>query len=198
MIFRRHRGLPFPHHGSKAVIRRLPFVALMGILCLPLAQPTRAEEGTRQIDLGRYVLTSMDGGRWLVTDRQTGETRIVREQWANTMGSNRGGDHDRARAGDRSNILGRVWRENESGWNGLWRRRGDSNIFDAEWTGPGRVTGTLDIQFDGPDRVTIERIRSSNGDSCRYTGQISGGGRVSGTYRCGNSNLMPWSATIER
>ncbi len=199
MIFRRQLNTPAAYHTfvKRALIGRLPFIALMGVLCFHFAQPVlaRAEDGQRQIDIGRYVLTAMGDGRWLVTDRQTGDTRVVREQQTGTVGRE---DRDRSRVGDRSR-LGRVWREEESGWTGLWKRRGDSNVFDAVWTGPGRVTGTLDIQFDGPDRVIIDRVYSSDGSKCRYTGRISGGGglRVSGSYRCGNGSLLSWSATID-
>ncbi len=214
MIFRRQ--ITRAAHRT-AVARALnwqaPVFALLGVLCFHFAQPARADDrstwgnggGQRQIDIGRYVLTSMGDGRWLVLDRQSGDTRVVREQPAGASDQNWGGDQSQAPDGDRGrgDRLGRVWREQESGWSGLWRRRGDTNVFDAEWTGPGRVTATLVIKLDGPDKVKIERRNSSDGNSCHYAGRFSGGGAyggltVSGDYRCGNGPLMPWSATIDR
>ena len=211
MIFRQQDYRQAAHRASakRAPIWRLPVFALLGLLCLHFAQPVPARaddrsswgDGQRQIDIGRYVLTSMGDGRWLVLDKQTGDTRTVREQQASA--TDRGwGDRDRSRDGDRdgANRLGRVWREQESGWNGLWKRRGDTNVFDAVWTGPGRVTATLEIKFDGPNKVKIERRNSSDGNNCRYSGEFGGsfgGLRVSGSYRCGNGPQVPWSATIE-
>jgi hypothetical protein len=209
MIFRQQDYTQRTHRKSakRALIWRLPVFVLLGLLCFNFTGPTPARaqdrgDGQRQIDIGRYVLTSMGDGRWLVTDRQTGDTRVVREQWTSGSDQSWGGDHDRSRDSDRDR-LGRVWREQESGWSGLWRRRGDTNVFDAVWTGPGRVTATLEINFDGPDKVKIERRNSSDGNNCHYAGRFSGGSSfggltVSGNYRCGNGPLVPWSATIER
>ncbi len=188
--------------------RRQALIASLAVFGFLVMQPVQAQnhsswdegDGQRQIDIGRYVLTSTGDGRWLVTDRQTGDTRVVREQ---RTGSTDHGWGDRSRDNERSRFsLGRVWREQESGWSGLWRRRGDTNVFDAVWTGPGRVTATLEIRFEGNDGIKIERRNSSDGVNCHYSGRISDGpshGRrmISGTYRCGNGGIIPWSATIE-
>ncbi|MDE2164668.1 MAG: hypothetical protein KGL56_08095 [Alphaproteobacteria bacterium] len=214
MIFHRQQNSQAVRRASmmRALRWQVPVLALLGALCFHFAQPAHADDrsnwdngGQRQIDIGRYLLTSMGDGRWLVLDRQSGDTRIVREQPASTSDQNWSGDQNHSRDGDhgRGDRLGRVWREQEAGWSGLWRRRGDTNVFDAVWTGPGRVTATLEIKFDGPDKVKVERRDSSDGNSCHYAGRFSDGGpggglSVSGQYRCGHGPLMPWSATIDR
>jgi hypothetical protein len=214
MIFRRQDNGQKAHRAAvtRALSWQLPLFALLGVLCFHFAQPARADDRAnrdngdqRQIDIGRYLLTSLGDGRWLVLDRQSGDTRIVREQFAGASDQNWGGDQNQSHDGDRGHgdRLGRVWREQEAGWSGLWRRRGDTNVFDAVWTGPGRVTATLEIKLDGPDKVKVERRNSSDGNSCHYAGRFSGDGpggdlSISGQYRCGNGPLMPWSATIDR
>lgn len=91
--------------------------------------------------------------------------------------------------------LGRVWEEEESGWRGVWTRRGNSNIFDARWTRPGAtpVTAVLRMELQG-NNVRIERRNGSDGNECNYIGRIEGR-RATGTYTCerGGGN---WSATI--
>lgn len=94
---------------------------------------------------------------------------------------------------------GTTWYETESGWDGRWRRRADSDIWDAEWRHPNgeRETATLRILIRGDD-VYIER-RQSRGE-CTYTGRLhSDGRRASGTYTCdwSGSGAIPWSAEIE-
>ncbi|MBU6299900.1 MAG: hypothetical protein KGJ79_15815 [Alphaproteobacteria bacterium] len=216
MIFRRQDGVQAARRtaATRTLAWGVAVFALLGVLCLHFAQPARADDrsswannGQRQIDLGRYLLTSMGDGRWLVLDRQDGDTRIVREQPANTsdQDQNQNWGGDRSQSGDRGpgDRLGRVWHEQEAGWSGLWRRRGDSGVFDAVWTGPGQVTATLEIKLDGSRKVKIERRNSSDGANCHYAGVFSDGGSygqlgVSGQYRCGDGPLLPWSATIDR
>jgi len=95
--------------------------------------------------------------------------------------------------------LDRVWYESESGWSGVWTRRGTSNTFDAVWThGASRVTAVLTIQVQG-DSVNISRRQSSDGNDCNYSGRLAADRRsVSGTYTC---NRFPgpyaWNATIQ-
>jgi hypothetical protein len=94
-------------------------------------------------------------------------------------------------------ILGTAWAEQESGWRGVWRRRGDSNIFDARWTKPGQsdVTAVMTVHIIGKN-VKIQRIHS-NGVICTYQGVISENGRtVSGTFRCPRGRTTSWSAEI--
>ncbi|WP_213510397.1 hypothetical protein [Paenibacillus macerans] len=82
--------------------------------------------------------------------------------------------------------LGRVWFEQEGGWSGVWRRRGNSNIFDARWTMPGAqdVTAVLTINIFG-NNVQVLRRNSSDGNNCDYIGTIAGDGRtVTGTFSC--------------
>jgi hypothetical protein len=94
-------------------------------------------------------------------------------------------------------ILGTAWAEQESGWQGVWRRRGDSNIFDARWTKPGQRDVTAVMMFYLKGRNITIRSQSSDGVICTYQGVISDSGRtVSGTYRCPRGRTTPWSAEI--
>lgn len=106
--------------------------------------------------------------------------------------------------------LGRQWRETESGWQGVWIRRGNSHVFDARWgSGPGAVAAVLTMSLAG-SKVTIQRRRSTDGNDCDYTGTIAADGvTVQGTYTCTGlerpfpwlsaSGLpKPWRATIQR
>ncbi|MFD7522065.1 hypothetical protein [Paenibacillus chitinolyticus] len=92
--------------------------------------------------------------------------------------------------------LGTVWHEKEGSWNGEWRRRGDTNIFDAKWTSGGSmVTAILEVHLSG-NFVTILRRNSSDGNNCDYIGTISPDGKtLSGTYNCGGKQYN-WNATI--
>ncbi|MEK5059780.1 hypothetical protein BK126_27050 [Paenibacillus sp. FSL H7-0326] len=97
--------------------------------------------------------------------------------------------------------LGVEWHEQEGSWSGLWRRRGNSNIFDARWTMPGTnatpITAVLTIYIFG-NFVYVQRRNSSDGNNCDYTGTLSSDGRrVSGTFRC-NQGGGTWTATIVR
>jgi FkbM family methyltransferase len=87
--------------------------------------------------------------------------------------------------------LGAVWIEEESGWAGVWTRRGRSELFDAVWTKNGkRMEAVLRIRIDG-DLVTLTRKGSSHGaDDMTYLG-TKDGSRVSGSYPGGR-----WSAVI--
>lgn len=123
--------------------------------------------------------TPPDGGRMVFT--------IMDRGGGSTIGGNGG-----------SNALGKVWRENESGWSGVWTRRGNSNTFDATWTkGAGRVTAVLTIQIRG-NSVSISRNQGSDGNNCKYTGSLAADRRsVSGTYTCNRySGPYSWSAQI--
>lgn len=99
--------------------------------------------------------------------------------------------------GPRPRDLGREWHEQEGSWTGVWRRRGNSNIFDARWTMPGAqpITAVLTINRSG-NFVTVQRRNSSDGNECDYTGNIGPDGRtVTGTYRCTQGGGS-WRATI--
>lgn len=138
-----------------------------------------------QIDLGNSTLTPQGMGRWTLTRKGSGQSRTVEGTELESV------------------LVGRRWFEQESGFTAVWTRRGHSNIFDAQWTGPGLVTATLRVSLDGLDRVDILRAGSSDGNDCRYTGQFAGGygtvdaTRVSGTYTCRNGGPFSWSASIE-
>lgn len=106
--------------------------------------------------------------------------------------------------------LGRQWRETESGWQGVWTRRGNSSVFEARWgSGPGAVAAVLTISLAG-NRVTIQRRSSTDGNDCDYTGTIAVDGvTVQGTYTCTRQERSfpwlsapgppkPWRATIQR
>jgi FkbM family methyltransferase len=88
--------------------------------------------------------------------------------------------------------LGSVWIEEESGWDGVWTRRGRSNVFDAVWTKNGlRIEAVLSIAMDG-DQVTLTREASSDGaENMTYFGTMNGR-RISGKYSGGR-----WSALIQ-
>lgn len=97
--------------------------------------------------------------------------------------------------------LGTTWLEQESGWIGVWTRRGLSNVFDAKWSKPGEndVYSVLTIYRDGN---TVMIVRRDTGDdtltSCTYTGTIEEGkNTISGTYQCSwVKDLLEWKATI--
>lgn len=61
-------------------------------------------------------------------------------------------------------------------WEGVWRRRGRSNVFDAEWreggTG-GLVRDTIELRDFTGDSVTLYRY----GINGTYVGQLSPSGR---------------------
>jgi len=97
-----------------------------------------------------------------------------------------------------TNALGRVWNEQESGWNGVWTRRGRSNTFDALWTTPGQPQerATLTINIRGGE-VSVAR-RQQKG-TCTYRGILASDMRtVTGTYGCSwAAGNIPWRATIQ-
>jgi hypothetical protein len=92
-------------------------------------------------------------------------------------------------------ILGRVWEETEGGWRGTWTRRGDSNVFDAAWTGPnGEKAGDILTMTLNGNRVTIRRHNLPNHV---YTGVIGPDGQAEGTANDGRTT-GPWKAVIRR
>jgi hypothetical protein len=98
--------------------------------------------------------------------------------------------------------LGANWIEHEGEWTGVWKRRGNSDIFDARWTHPveSPVTAVLTIKAAG-NSVRIERKDTDGTTMCTYQGTISEDGvTVKGTYTC---NTIPgqtrtWNATIQK
>ncbi len=95
--------------------------------------------------------------------------------------------------------LGRVWQEHENGWDGVWTRRGNSNVFDAVWTrGAGRVQAVLTMTLSSGNQVVIHRRDSNDGVQVDYVGTIDRQGRVTGTGRIvGSASTFPWHATID-
>lgn len=94
--------------------------------------------------------------------------------------------------------LGTRWEESESGWNGVWIRRGETNTFDATWTqGGSTVNATLTITING-NQVSVNRPNASDGNNCTYTGTLDASGtNVTGTYSCTRyPGPYPWSARI--
>lgn len=102
-----------------------------------------------------------------------------------------------------SDVLGSVWDEEEvAGWRGTWRRRGRSNVFDAEWVHPNgsREYAQLSIHVNGRI-VTVQRtqLRPSHPRMrCTYHGTLAADGRsVAGTYGCAWARgPYNWRATI--
>jgi hypothetical protein len=92
--------------------------------------------------------------------------------------------------------LGTSWTQNESGFDGRLVRRGDSNVFDATWSGIG-VKAVLTVNVSG-NSVSIVRRQSNDGNDCEYTGTIQPDGiTVIGTYTCTKfARNAPWRATI--
>jgi hypothetical protein len=91
--------------------------------------------------------------------------------------------------------LGHTWNEEESGWRSVWTRRGNSNVFDARFTGPaGQKASTVNTVTIEGNRISIKRTSSSDGYLCTYQGTIQADGvTIIGTYSCGNRK---WRATI--
>jgi hypothetical protein len=97
--------------------------------------------------------------------------------------------------------LGVVWFVHEQGtdgrsWEGVWRRRGYSPVFDAQWTQNGTgvmLSDVVEIRGRAGNSITIYRYRQ-NGS---YFGTFSPSGRhIRGTaswYTPGSY----WSARIE-
>ena len=94
--------------------------------------------------------------------------------------------------------LGRVWKEEESGWTGVWTRRGTSSAFDAHWTHPtqGTVAATLFMVLSG-NQLIINRTDITGGQ-WNYQGTMAADfGSVSGTYsRYGSNDNWIWRASI--
>jgi hypothetical protein len=94
--------------------------------------------------------------------------------------------------------LGKSWNEEESGWRSVWTRRGNSNVFDASYTGPsGERASTVNTVTIEGNRVSINRTSSSEGNLCRYEGTIQADGvTITGTYNCRDGVTRNWRATI--
>jgi len=93
--------------------------------------------------------------------------------------------------------LGVSWNETEEGWNAVWTRRGNSNVFDVNSSKSGtNLTAVQTIEING-NQVTIRRSFSSDGNTCDMKGTISADGvTVTGTYYCKNGGPYNWSAKI--
>jgi hypothetical protein len=96
--------------------------------------------------------------------------------------------------------IGLQWIVGESGWLGIWTRRGQTNVFDAVWVaGDARIAAEMTVQLAG-NQVTVIRRKSTDGNDCTYTGTISADGQmIYGSYGCTNyPGPYPWSAMILR
>jgi hypothetical protein len=90
--------------------------------------------------------------------------------------------------------LGRVWHEQEGEWKGTWTRRGETDTFDAVWTGPEGGPIVDEILIEPPDCGKIVLFRK--GTKGRYRGTLSKDGT---RIEKGTADWTPkWSATIER
>ena len=101
--------------------------------------------------------------------------------------------------------MGSYWIVQDNGWDSVWIRRGDSNIFDSVGSFWMQADGSakLSITMDG-DAVFIDRIDNPNvwgTVSCHYEGRVRPDGvSVIGTTTCqlspGVSTALSWSAAI--
>lgn len=96
--------------------------------------------------------------------------------------------------------LGERWLDSidDGGWTGIWDRREDTNVFDAEWRkiNEHNVTAVLTLHQAGKD-LFIERRQSSDGNDCDLRGTISDDGKImSGTYKCENGGEGNWQAKL--
>jgi hypothetical protein len=114
-------------------------------------------------------------------------------------GSGDGGSGGTLRCG-----LGKVWRESESGWTGTWRRRGESNVFDAHWDKPGwqSLDQILTVSVSGGKISIYRQDPNIANNTCSYSGVVgSDGVSVSGEYICNNRGVVigpaKWNATID-
>ena len=98
--------------------------------------------------------------------------------------------------------LGKIWNEQEAGWQGVWTRVGRSNSFQAVWTKDNRVVrANLQMTVSG-NIVSITRDDTSGAGvgkaGCEYTGTVRGN-TISGDYNCAWSKAAgKWTATISR
>jgi hypothetical protein len=95
-----------------------------------------------------------------------------------------------------ADALGSVWDETESGWKGVWTRRGATNVFDVAMAHPAgaKMTTVNSVTING-NIITAKRTASSDGHLCTYAG-ILAGATVSGTYVCNDNVSRQWQATI--
>jgi len=85
--------------------------------------------------------------------------------------------------------------ETELDWQGMWTRRGTSNVFDATWSNPKgqHEMAMLEIALGG-DGVTI--IRTGASGRCLYQGKLADRA-LRGTYICfGAFGAFAWQATL--
>ena len=74
--------------------------------------------------------------------------------------------------------LGTRWELNEACWRGVYVRRGNSNVFDAEWTllDGRRFTAEITIEIQG-NRVFVQRRRATrDGDADLVNGTLGADG----------------------
>ncbi|HKO59990.1 MAG TPA: hypothetical protein VJV03_02425 [Pyrinomonadaceae bacterium] len=142
--------------------------------------------------------TARSDARWIRAERVLKEGREgAKKEYVDVV---REFEREKASAGSSDCGLGVRWNESESGWNGDWKRRGDTNTFDATWTKGGeRVTAVLTVTINGSS-VTVERPNASDNNSCTYKGTIAADGKTitNGTYTCTQfpNQKFTWAATI--
>lgn len=98
--------------------------------------------------------------------------------------------------------LGKIWNEQEAGWQGVWTRVGRSNSFQAVWTKDNRVVrASLQMTVTG-NAVSITRDDTFGPGvgkgGCAYNGTVRGN-IIAGDYNCAWSRAAgKWTATISR
>lgn len=93
---------------------------------------------------------------------------------------------------------GNKWNEEEADWKSVWVRRGNSNVFDANYTGPdGQHATTVNtVTVDG-NSVFVKRTSSTDNNLCSYSGTIAADGvTIVGTYICPRGGTRTWRARI--
>ncbi len=124
-------------------------------------------------------------------DKSGGKHASLKNQPPKQNNANKGGGR----------IPSTVWIEQESGWQGTWKRVRKTNKFKATWTHPsgGLVRANLTMKASGK-KITIVRRDTFGpgvGMGCRYNGVIQGR-FVSGHYKCDwGGQSIPWSAQIQ-
>ncbi len=104
----------------------------------------------------------------------------------------------------RPDALGTEWAEVEAGFPGRWRRRGATNVWDADWGAGTKATLVMSLSGNQVRIVRTDLPGPNSGFSAVYEGTIDADGRVTGieTYtwpaRGWKDRQQAWEAVIMR